>query len=198
MNNPTKLNTFTQIREFNKAKALILSCALVQRMLPNYLLFCELMQLPHAKVANNLVDVFWEACRNKDLKLNIEAQTLKLEEITPDVDDYDNLGVYAALDFCMACQALLQLIANEDLQGAVVVAKLSQGSVERYIGFSEDTVLTGAILRSHPLMEWEIETLQTLMTMLESNSLSNSEIKQLRQDIVSEGVSNLGIEVNRP
>ncbi|WP_371193652.1 YjaG family protein [Glaciecola sp. SC05] len=189
-----KLNSFAQIRELDKARALVLSSALIQRMLPNYVLFCEAMALEHAEAANNLVKLLWEVSSNRAMKINTEAQGEKLEEITPSVDDYDNLGVYAALDFCMACSAVLQLIANEEPQAAVMVAKLSQGSVERHIVVSQEQELTGAELNSHPLMAFEIASLQSLLEVCKQKKLSADDIKELRQDIIAQGVSSLGIE----
>jgi hypothetical protein len=194
-NKPTsKLNTFTKIRALDKSRALLLSSALIQRMLPNYLLFCEVMDLEHADTAKNFVNLLWEASTNSAMKLNVEAQSEKLEEITPNIDDFDNLGVYAALDFCMACSAALQLIANEEPTAAVMVSKLSQGSVERHIGALEDAELTGQDLTAHPLMQFEIETLIWLLSECNQKKLKADEIKALRKDIIEQGVSSLGIE----
>lgn len=189
-----KLTTFAQVRELDKNRALVLCSALIQRMLPNYLLFCEVMALAHADAAKNLVNLLWEVSTHRAMKLNAEAQGEKLEEITPNIDDFDNVGVYAALDFCMACSAALQLIANEEPQAAVMVAKLSQGTVERYIGVLENEELTGVDLKNHPLMEFELASLQSLLEVCEQRKLSADDIKQLRQDIIAQGVSSLGIE----
>lgn len=189
-----KLNTFAQIRALDKARALILSSALIERMLPNYVLFCEVMALDNAEAAKNLVNLLWEVSTNRAMKLNVESQSEKLEEITPDLNDFDNIGVYAALDFCMACSAALQLIANEEPHGAVMVSKLSQGSVERYIGALEGKELTGAELKEHPLMAFELSSLQSILAVCEQKQLSAQDIKDLRQDIIAQGVSSLGIE----
>lgn len=189
-----KLNTFSLVRELDKPKALVLSCALIQRMLPNYLLFCDAMQLPHAESAKNLVNLLWEMTTNKAMKLNTEAQGEKLEEITPDTEDYDNLAVYAALDFCMSCHMTLQLVANEEPQAAVIVAKLSQGCVERHIGGMEDKDLSGAELKQHPLMHFELASLNAILAFCQQKNIKAEEIKALRAEIIEQGVSSLGIE----
>lgn len=193
-NTGNKLNTFAEIRALDKTRALVLSCALIQRMLPNYLLFCEVMELEHGQAAQNLVKLFWEVSTNRSMKLSSESQGEKLEEITPNIDDYDNLGVYAALDFCMACSAVLQLIANEEPQAAVMVSKLSQGCVERHIVVSEERELSGAALKAHPLMAFEIDTLTNLLAICKQRKLSTQDINTLRQDIIEQGISSLGIE----
>ncbi|MFC4700886.1 YjaG family protein [Glaciecola siphonariae] len=190
----TKLNTFAQIRGLDKARALVLSSALIQRMLPNYLLFCDMMALEHGDSAKNIVNLLWEVSTNKAMKLNVEAQGEKLEEITPNVEDFDNVGVYAALDFCMACSAMLQLISNDEPHGAVMVSKLSQGCVERHIGVLENEDLTGADLKAHPLMQFELESLQWLLSECEQKKLKADDIKALRQAVIEQGVSSLGIE----
>jgi uncharacterized protein YjaG (DUF416 family) len=94
----------------------------------------------------------------------------------------------------MACSAYLQLISNDEPHAAVMIAKLSQGSVERHITISEEVELTGADLRAHPLMSFEIESLQWLLAECSEKKLKSDDIKALRKEIVEQGVSNLGIE----
>nr|WP_136251474.1 YjaG family protein [Ningiella ruwaisensis] len=197
----SKLNMFAQIRSLSKSSAILLCSALIQRMLPNYLLFCELTDFSDANrnaqwpdVAKNLVNLLWEVSTNKAMKLNVDVQMEKLEEITPDVQLYDNLGAYAALDFCMALHASYQLISNEEPNEAVTVAKLSQGSVERHIMGLEDKELTGAELKAHPLMQYEIDSLKALFDFCEQKGIQSQDIKALRKDIIDSGVSSLGIE----
>ncbi|WP_395340194.1 YjaG family protein [Ningiella sp. W23] len=196
----SKLTSFAQIRALDKNRALVLSTALIQRMLPNYFLFCEVLGKDrltieaHQASASNLVNLLWETSTNKAMKLNVDAQSEKLEEITPSTTEHDNLGVYAALDFCMALSAALQLIGNEDEQAAVTVAKLSQGSVERHIHAILGEEVTGEALKLHPLMQFELETLNEVLAVCQSKKLSSEHIKALRNDMREQGVSNLGIE----
>lgn len=128
-------------------------------------------------------------------KFNAEAQLDKLEDIVPDVDNFELFAVYPALDFCMALSAVLQSFVKQHDHPAVTVAKLSQGSVEALILAQSDTQLDNAAVKQDPLMQYEIGTAQSLLTFLHENPVDKTLVKSLRKDIVDENVSNLGLSL---
>ena len=48
------------------------------------------------------------------VKINFAVQLEKLEEVIPDIEDFDFFGVHPALDACMALGSLLQGIQDND------------------------------------------------------------------------------------
>jgi uncharacterized protein len=56
----TKLNTFQQVRELDDWRARAFAGTLIERMLPNYQLFCEATSFSDATDMVNLVNLFWE------------------------------------------------------------------------------------------------------------------------------------------
>lgn len=191
-----KLNTFAQIRELSAAKDKVLSCALLQRMLPNYELFHEVSGFGDTQLTKSVLNLVWEWCMSPKSKFNASVQLEKLEEHIPDVDNFDTFGVYPALDFCMGLSVLLQSINNEHDCPAVTIAKLSQGSVEAFImaTHTEDEALSNHQIKHHPLMQYEIETQISLLDFCQSNKLNKELIKTLRSDIIAQGMSNLGLD----
>lgn len=186
-----KLNTFQQVRGLSQRPAVLFSATMLERMWPNYQLFCELCDFEGADQARSGLNLVWEWLSAPKAKINFSLQFEKLEEFIPNPDTHDNFGVYPAIDFMMSLLATLQLILMQDQQGAVVVSKLSQGSVEAFIEATAEQPVDSADIKKHPLMQWEVEFQQALLTMLEQDQAPVSDYRQLARE---EQVSNLGIE----
>ena len=187
-----KLTIFQQVRDLKEWQACGFALVLLERMYPNYQLFCELTEFSDAKLLRNSLNSLWEWLAIPGTKINFEAQREKLEEATPDLDQFDSYGVYPALDFAVALDAMLNLVSGEDPQGAVVISKVSQGSVEAYIEASEGQTED---VKSHPLMAWEIAFQGELLDKLAQGKRDKLWLKTLRQFALTEGISNIGLEV---
>ena len=189
----SKLSTFAQVRALEGRDAIAFSAALLQRMVPNYQLFCELNEFAEPDTLSNCLALIWESLTSPKSKINFATQLEKVEEATPDVSDFEGFGVYPALDAAIAMSAALNLILKVEPHGAVVVSKLSQGSVEAYLlatgEAEEDNV------KSHPLMQFEIAIQQELLGVLESKAPFTQTVATLKKIAASEGISNIGLEL---
>lgn len=190
----SKLSTFAQIRELKSPKDVLFGCALMQRMLPNYKLFNQATEFGDSHLAESVLNLIWEWCMSPQSKFNAAVQLEKLEEIIPEVNQFDSFGVYPALDYCMALSVALQGFTKEHEHAAVTIAKLSQGSVEAFILANADDELSNQEIKSHPLMEYEIETQQSLLAFCKDNKMTKDFVKELRADLIAQNISNLGIE----
>jgi uncharacterized protein YjaG (DUF416 family) len=191
----TKLSTFAQIRELSSPNDVVFSCALMQRMLPNYQLFSQSTGFGDPLIAQASLNLIWEWCMSPKTKFNAPVQLEKLEEIIPDVDNFESFGVYPALDYCMALSSMLLSFSNEHEHVAVTIAKLSQGSVEAFILATAEGELDNNQIKQDPLMIYEIETQLSLLEYCQSNKITKEFVKDLRSDIVSQGISNLGLSI---
>lgn len=144
---------------------------------------------------DNLLQILWTWVIDPKSKINIDVQLEKLEEITPDTHQFDHYGVYPALDCAMSMAAMFNLLKKEDEQGAVVVSKLSQGTVESFIDATSEEEPSSEEIKAHPLMQWEIETQKELLDYLKEANRSKETVKALRQMVTQEGISNIGIEI---
>lgn len=192
-----KLNTFAEIRELKPPANMVFACALMQRMLPNYQLFSANTGFGDAHVAQSILNLMWDRCMSPKNKFNADVQLEKLEAITPDVDDFDVLAVYSALDFCMALNSCVSSYTDSIQNASVTVAKLSQGSVEAYILFTSDSELDNQEIKKHPLMQYEIETQASLVEFCKGNRMDRELIKSLREDLIAQNTSNLGIQLDQ-
>lgn len=190
-----KLNIFQQVRELEGWYAVAFSATLLERMLPNYILFCESTEFADPTQYRNSLNAVWEWLAIPKAKINFAAQLEKIEELAPDASDFNNYGVYPAIDVAMSMSATILLIQGEDPQGAVVVSKLSQGGVEAFIEASAEDTITDLDIKVHPLMQWEIETQKELLVLLSKAPKNADTCKQLKLLAKSEGMSNIGLEI---
>lgn len=190
----TKLSTFAQVRALEGADAIAFSAALLQRMVPNYQLFCELTEFAEPDTLSKCLDLIWESLCSPKSKINFATQLEKVEEATPDVSDYDSFGVYPALDAAIAMSSAINLIMKVDPHGAVVVSKLSQGSVEAYLLASGEA--TEDDVRMHPLMQFEIAIQQELLNAVTTKAPMTQKVAKLKTIAASEGISNIGLDIN--
>ena len=190
-----KLNIFQQVRELEGWHAVAFSATLLERMLPNYVLFCEATEFADPAQYRNSLNSIWEWLAVPKAKINFSVQLEKVEDAVPDAVDFDNYGVYPAIDMAMSLSATILLIQGEDPQGAVVVSKLSQGGVEAFIEASTEEDISDVDIKQHPLMQWEIETQQELLIFLSTCAKNSESCKHLKQLATAEGMSNIGLEI---
>ena len=191
----TKLNTFAQVRELKGWAAVAFAATLVQRMQPNYQLFCEVSDFEGAEQFRKSLETIWEWLRGSKVKINFALQLDKVEEATPDANDFDHYGVYPAIDAAISLAATLSLIMGEEAQGAVMVSKLSQGCVEAFVEATAEQELDSQAIKEHPLMQWEIEFQQQLLEEVTQLSPGSKSVQHLQGLAKEEGVSNIGIEI---
>ncbi len=189
-----KLTIFQQVRELEGWPAVAFCATLIERMLPNYQLFCEASGYDDAEQFRKTLNSIWEYLSTPKARINFAVQLEKVEVLIPDPADFDTYGVYPAVDVGMSMAACINLIRGDDPQGAVVVAKLSQGSVEAFIEAMAEKQTDPAAVKGHPLMQWEIEFQQALLSRLAEQKPGRELAKLLREMALEEGVSNLGIE----
>jgi len=128
---------------------------LCERMAPNFALFCQMTeQKPADKTYHNILNLVWEFLTVKEAKINFENQLEKLEEIIPDVNDYDFFGVVPALDACEALGELLHaIIVGETLEKAIQISQISLGTVCSLLETQEDRDLSETELKSREEIE---------------------------------------------
>ena len=188
-----KLNTFGRVRALEGWKAIAFGAALLERMLPNYTLFCDVTETGDAPALRNCLNLVWETLKSPKSKFNVGVQLEKVEVATPDTSEFDNYGVYPAIDAAIGLAALLNVVAGDDPQGAVVVSKLSQGSVEAYLLAAEEA--SDETVKEHPLMAFEVEVQNELLDYIEQAKYPAKSCEEMKQLALEAGISNIGLEL---
>ncbi len=192
-----KLSTFQRVRTLNLWQGVAFSATLLTRMTPNYQLFCEVTEHDGVEQYRKTLSTIWTWLGSSKSKVNFAAQLEKIESQTPDASEHDSFGVYPAIDAAISMASTINLIKGDDEGGAVVVSKLSQGTVEAFIEATSEHELSKQEIKAHPLMEWEIAFQSALLDMIEGQAIDGNLIKQLQAMAVEEGMSNIGLEINQ-
>ena len=173
---------------------------LCERMYPNYHLFCQITEHPqNAKVYHNILNLVWEYLTVKEANINFENQLEKLENIIPDVNDYDFYGVVPALDACEGLAEVLHtIIAGASLEQAVKVSQLSLGTVAGYLETEYDRTLSEVELKESDLIQQELDVQWQLYRALKEAERHDVElISDLKNALREEAVSNICIKIER-
>ena len=173
---------------------------LCERMYPNYHLFCEITEQPqNARIYHNILNLVWEYLTVKEANINFENQLEKLENIIPDVNDYDFYGVVPALDACEGLAEVLHtIIAGASLEQAVKVSQLSLGTVASYLETEYDRTLSEVELKESDLIQQELDVQWQLYRALKEAERHDVElISDLKNALREESVSNICIKIER-
>lgn len=190
---------FTRFKALNLEQQALVAATLVERMLPNYLLFSQVCEFGDSKAMSDALNIIWEKQSVKNLKLSYDKQLEKIEPNIPDVAEFDMFGVYPALDMAMALISLVNGMSGANEFGFVDVCKLSLASVtkvaEQELAGEFDS-FTEAQLDAHELVQYECDFVAELIDTVERHNKPNKGlIKQMRERALADGISNIGIEV---
>lgn len=198
MNTSNKLNIFAQVRELPVAAAIGFCATMLERQVPNFTLFCQVCEFEtegQMEKAQNQLWLAYDAVKAKrKVTTNMGLLRDKVEAIAPDAHEYDNFGVYPAIDCAMAMVGAISLVAGDEPQGAVMLSKLSQGSVEAVILATEGE-LDNQEVKVHPLMQREVEFQRELLNLLTSGNKHLPSAERLQELALQDGATNIGIEV---
>ncbi|WP_386692021.1 MULTISPECIES: YjaG family protein [unclassified Lonepinella] len=189
-----------RLEHFASWQHLTFMACLCERMYPNFQLFCQMTEQPEqAKTYQNILNLVWEYLTVKDAKINFDHQLQKLEDIIPDVNDYDFFGVVPALDAAESLGELLHaIIAGSTLEQAIKISQLSLQTVATLLETEQERELSENDLKSAVEIEQELDVQwQIYRTLNECEKRDMDLILDLKNEIRSAGISNIGIEITQ-
>lgn len=187
----------SSIRQFNEWQLATFTAAQAERMFPNFSLFANVTEAADAVVMRTALDQVWEhLCQRGNC--NIEAQLLRVEEQTPDVEQFDIYGVYPALDAAVALAATLEQLSHPSVEEAINIYQLSEECIATYLEVSADASLSDEelvrFINTHELMDQQLTfTEELIKQLLGMETPKAAVIDQLRDLAANQGVSNIGI-----
>ncbi|ANF70856.1 hypothetical protein A6043_05845 [[Haemophilus] ducreyi] len=189
-----------RIERFEPWQHLTFMACLCERMYPNYQLFSDVTKQPEKmKVFQNILNLAWEFLTVKGAKINFDSQLEKLEEIIPDVNDYDFFGVLPAQEACEALAELLHsFIAGNTLAQAIRISQISLAIVASYLSVKSGQELSDKALKSSAEIEEELDIQWQIYRLLnECEERDISLILSLKNEIRSTGISNIGLNFSQ-
>lgn len=192
LQNPLQL----RLEKFEPWQQITFMACLCERMYPNYAMFCANTEFAEARIYRDILDSVWELLTVKNAKVNFERQLEKLEEIIPSSEGFDMYLVYPAIDACIGLSTLLHgLLDRDDLQENMF--KLSQQSVATVAQLEEAQTgeeVTNDNQKQNEAVcgEWDVQW-AIFRPLRDATERDIELIKDLRQELREEGISNIGI-----
>ncbi|OOR99880.1 hypothetical protein B0187_03490 [Haemophilus paracuniculus] len=189
-----------RMERFESWQHLTFMACLCERMMPNFQLFCEVSKRSdHAKIFQNILNLVWEHLTVKGAKINFENQLEKLEEIIPDVNEFDFYGVFPAQEACEGLSELLHsLIAGSTLEQAIRLSQISLGTVATYLETQLDRELNEQELKNSAEIQEELDVQWQVYRLLNECEERDVElILGLKNEIRESGISNIGLKFNQ-
>lgn len=187
-----------RMEQFETWQHLTFMVCLCERMYPNFYLFCQVIEQPEqAKTYQNILNLIWEYLTVKDTKINFDNQLEKLENIIPDVNEYQFFGVIPALDACEGLSELLHsIIAGASLEQAIKISQISLQTVASVLESEQDIKLSETELKNTSEIEQELDIQwQIYRTLKQCEERDVELILDLKNELRQAKISNIGIEI---
>jgi len=185
-----------RLEKFEPWQQITFMACLCERMFPNYAMFCENTEFAQARVYRDILDSVWEQLTVKTAKVNFEHQLEKLEEIIPDSEDFDMYAVYPAIDACVALSTLLHGLLDRDylFENMMEISQISVMTVAQLEEAQTGEEITNENQKQNEAVcaEWDVQW-AIYRPLREAEGRDISLIKDLRQELREEGVSNIGV-----
>ena len=134
-----------------------------------------------------------------NFQINFDNQLEKLENIIPDVNEYEFFGVLPAQDACEALSELLHsIIAGATLEQAIRISQISLGTVASYLEMQNERELSEVELKNSEEIQEELDVQWQIYRLLnECEERDVALILDLKNEIRSAGISNIGVIFNQ-
>ena len=189
-----------RMERFEPWQHLTFMACLCERMYPHFQMFCHVAeQEENVKIYQNILNLVWEHLTVKGAKINFDNQLEKLENIIPDVNEYEFFGVLPAQEACEALSELLHsIIAGSTLEQAIRISQISLGSVASYLEMQNERELSEVELKNSEEIQEELDVQWQIYRLLnECEERDVPLILDLKNEIRSAGISNIGIIFNQ-
>lgn len=195
LKNPLQL----RLEKLSPWQQMTFMACLCERMYPNYAIFCKHTEFAPAGIYQQILDTVWESLTVKSAKINFERQLEKLEEAIPSIEAFDAYAVYPAIDACEALSALLHSLLDKETIGEAVlqISTISVNTVSQLEEVQHDVAITNENQKQNQAVcdEWDVQW-AIFRPLREVTAHQVDLIKDLRDELRDEGVSNIGISLN--
>lgn len=185
-----------RLEKFEPWQQITFMACLCERMYPNYAMFCDNTEFAQARIYRDILDSVWEQMTVKTAKVNFEHQLEKLEEIIPNSDEYDVYAVYPAIDACVALSTLLHGLLDRDylFENMIEISQISVMTVAQLEEAQTGEEITNENQKQNEAVcgEWDVQW-AIYRPLREAEKRDIDLIKDLRQELREDAVSNIGV-----
>ena len=173
--------------------------AMAQRSFPNYGLFSEVTEFGDNAELIHSLNMLWDHVAGQQSSKNFERLLERLEEQTPDIEQFDMYGVYPALDAIVSLTTAVHCSMEPSIDDAFSNARLSLATIGKFLAQAEAPGLKGVELNQyidqHPLTLQHLDFIDEVTALLSKSKPNQDMKKALRQLATNDGISELGISL---
>lgn len=191
-----------QIHSLKPWQMTTLATAICERAWPNYALFAEIAQFGAPGEVRHCLNMLWDNAAGLQSAKNFERLLEKLDNNTPELDDFNMFGVHLAQDFIVGlnCSINCAMAIDPPETEVASVLTLSLSTIGKFIKYAEAPDLKGIELtqyiEQHELYALQVAFINELINDLKKDPKQNKEFtRELRQVAANEGISQLGISM---
>jgi uncharacterized protein YjaG (DUF416 family) len=166
--------------------------ALAEQNITHFKMFSQAIDSENDKIADNILQLFWEKLTVKEAKINFTIQEENFNAIIPEISDHDFYGVYPAVDYCVIVDCIFNSFTSKSTEEALNASQTSFATIASFIELQTDEEIDEVELVLEPLFIEHLAVQQTLLKMLD-NERSPELIKSVRSYIRSLESTNIGI-----
>lgn len=175
-----------------------LMAALVERMYPNYALFCQQTDFAQPQQFRNILDCVWEILLVKNAQVDFDGQLEKLEPLIPDDNVSDLYLVYPAIDACIALSTLLHALLDKDelLEATLKISQQSITSIAQLELAQNGVAVTNDNQKQVESIcdEWNLQW-ELFRALRECEKHDAELIRDIKNQLRQQGISNLGLSL---
>lgn len=187
-----------ELERLDRTRKIAFGVACCERLLPHYLTFKDEVRWGDEQPLMKALNRVWEHLLGGELtKDEIRTLTNKCESVAPDSEDFESIHTSFAQDATFSVCAVLDYVAQDDVERITQVAAFAIDTVDLYVQESQnmnpnDPQLEQKILR-HPLMQQELKRQREDIELLKNLDLEREDVIQdLRQRWSNQSKSNIG------
>ena len=188
-----------KLHNFRPWQQTAFATAMAQRSLPNFGLFAEVTGFGDLDELKHCLNMLWDHSAGLQSAKNFERLLERLEQQTPDIDDFDMYGVYPALDAIVSLTTAVHCAMQPSAEEALSNGRLSLSTIGRLLGQTEAQELRGTELSQyidqHPLTLQHLDFIDEVCELLAQGKPNQETRKKLRELALNSGVSELGISM---
>jgi uncharacterized protein YjaG (DUF416 family) len=132
----------TKIHFLTYQKKILLCLLLSERLIENYDFFSKRYNYGNVNILKKTIDDLFSEVESNISRYNVEDLISKIEEVTPDTEDYETIYVSFALDACTSIISTLQYINDKNDDNVVDVVLYSRDTVDMFIQEKDDLNLS--------------------------------------------------------
>ena len=156
-----------------------IATAITERSWPNYALFAELAEFGEPADVHHCLNMLWDNAAGLQHSKNFERLLEKLDENTPDLDDFDMIGAQLALDVIVSMNCAVNCAMEASDSEVASIMTLSLSTIGKFIKYSEAPDLKGTELsqyiEQHELYNVQMDFIDELVQLVRYEEKQNKE-----------------------